>query len=174
MPRTASVQPLLVLLHQLRKLIERLDDDTYRVPAPGRTSGGVGGHVRHCLDHVSALLASTQTGVCAYDRRARGTEVEHSRAAAVAAIQSLSGELCGLGADALARPVDVETQVDEDGTTFVAPSSVCRELAFVMSHTVHHNAIIGQLLGARGVEPGARFGLAPSTPSDSAAATCAR
>ena len=50
------------------------------MPAPGRTTGGIGGHVRHCLDHVSALLASTRTGLCAYDRRQRGTDVETWRA----------------------------------------------------------------------------------------------
>jgi hypothetical protein len=46
----------------------------------------------------------------------------------------------------------------------VAASSVGREVAFVTSHTVHHNAILGQLLCAHGVHVPLRFGIAPSTP----------
>ena len=54
---SSPVAPLIELLHQMEALIERLDDFDYERPAPGRSSGGVGGHVRHCLDHVMALLA---------------------------------------------------------------------------------------------------------------------
>jgi hypothetical protein len=78
-----TLQPLVDLLHEMRTMIARLDDDDYAMPAPGRTTGGIGGHVRHCLDHVAALLASTRTGLCAYDRRQRGTDIESSRAAAI-------------------------------------------------------------------------------------------
>ena len=79
-----ALQPLVDLLHQMRTMIERLDDIDYAIPAPGRTTGGIGGHVRHCLDHVSALLGATQTGLCAYARRQRGTDVETCRTAASA------------------------------------------------------------------------------------------
>ena len=59
----APVQPLAGLLQQMRSMIERMDDDAYTMPAPGRSSGGVGGHVRHCLDHVGALVHATRTGL---------------------------------------------------------------------------------------------------------------
>jgi uncharacterized damage-inducible protein DinB len=52
-----------------------------------------------------------------------------------------------------------------------APSSVARELAFVISHTIHHNAQIALLahrLGSRRLPPG--FGVAPSTPAMAGAA----
>jgi hypothetical protein len=85
----------------------------------------------------------------------------------------------------LDRPVRVETQLDPSGTMIVSASSVGREVAFVTSHTVHHNAILRALLEqqlhVRGIELPLRFGLAPSTPSPGqtglerpAAAPCAR
>jgi hypothetical protein len=158
----------------MQVLIERLDDIDYARPAPGRSSGGVGGHVRHCLDHVMALLASTHTGVCAYERRARGTDVESCRLAALRAISTLTAALSDLGPELFDRTVSVETQIDYAGGMITTRSSVGREVAFVISHTTHHHAIVGQLLLARGINLGPRFGLAPATPSEHDSLACAR
>jgi hypothetical protein len=166
MAHAAPVQPLLELLDQMRTTIERLDEADYSRPAPGRSSGGVGGHVRHCLDHVSALLTATRTGLCAYDRRQRGTAVETCRVAAMSAIDDVTRELLFLGSETLEAEVYVETQIDPSGAMIITRSSVGRELAFVVSHTIHHNAIVAQMMQARGLTAAPRFGLAPATPPD--------
>jgi hypothetical protein len=163
-----TLQPLFDLLHQMRTMIERLDDIDYATPAPGRTRGGIGGHVRHCLDHVSALLAGTRTGLCAYDRRQRGTDVETSRAAAIDAITDVMIDLLHLDTAALDSEVFVETQLDPSGAMVITRSSVGREVAFLVSHTIHHNAIVGQMMRARGLDVAPRFGVAPATPPDAA------
>ena len=162
----ATLQPLFELLHEMRKMIERLDDISYAMPAPGRTTGGIGGHVRHCLDHVSALLAGVQTGLCPYDRRQRGTDIETSRDAAIAAITDVMLGLLELDAATLDLEVYVETQLDPSGAMVITRSSVCREIAFLVSHTIHHNAIVAQLMQARGLSVAPRFGLAPATPCE--------
>jgi hypothetical protein len=154
--------------------VQRLDDVDFAMPAPGRTTGGVGGHVRHCVDHVSALLAGARSGLCAYDRRQRGTAVETSRAAAIDAITDAMIGLLHLDAATLDSEVFVETQLDPAGATVVTRSTVCRELVFLISHTIHHNAIVAQMLHTRGVEVAPRFGLAPATPLDKGMALCAR
>jgi len=178
MPLPAPVTPLLTLLYQMGKTIERVDDHVYAAPAPGRTSGGVGGHVRHCLDHVSALLSATRTGVCEYDRRRRNTAVETSRGAACTRIAELTSALVCLDALVLDDPVLVESQLEPGGAMILTRSSVCRELAFVISHTIHHNAIVGQILQSHGVAVDSRYGVAPSTPDAGARrvepAACAR
>ena len=48
-------------------------------------------------------------------------------------------------------PVDVETQVDTSGAFLVTTSTVGRELMFVISHTIHHNALIARLLDERAI-----------------------
>jgi uncharacterized damage-inducible protein DinB len=53
-----------------------------------------------------------------------------------------------LAADA--EPVEVDT-------------SIGRELAYVLSHTIHHNAIIGAMVKTLGGALPQRFGYAPST-----------
>jgi hypothetical protein len=165
--RHQTLQPLVDLLHQMRTMIARMDDIDYAMPAPGRTTGGIGGHVRHCLDHVSALLAGTRTGLCAYDRRQRGTDVETSRTAAIDATTEAMIGVLQLDDATLESEVFVETQLEPSSGTVITHSSVGREVAFLVSHTIHHNAIVAQMLHARGIEIAPRFGLAPATPLDS-------
>jgi hypothetical protein len=166
MPNT-TLMPLLELLHQMRKMIERLDELDYAMPAPGRSTGGIGGHVRHCLDHISALLTGTCTGLCSYDRRQRGTAVETSRAAAIEAITDTMIRLLGLEATNLESEVFVETRLDPSGATVMTRSTVGREVVFLVSHTIHHNAIVAQMLRARGLDVSPRFGFAAATPTES-------
>ena len=174
MTLAAPVQPLAGLLQQMRSTIERMDDEAYAMPAPGRSSGGVGGHVRHCLDHVSALVTATRTGIVEYDRRHRGTDVERCRAAAIHQIGELAERLTALDGSVLDEPLLVETQIDPSGAMILTRSSVCREVAFVISHTIHHNAIVAQLLAGREMELDVRFGVAPATPVESQVPACAR
>ena len=174
MTLAAPVRPLAGLLQQMRSTIEQMDDETYSMPAPGRSSGGVGGHVRHCLDHVAALVTATRTGVVEYDRRRRGTDVEHCRMAAIHQIDELAELLAALDSSVLDEPLLVETQIDPSGAMILTRSSVCREVAFVISHTIHHNAIVAQLLAGRELELDARFGMAPATPVESQVTACAR
>jgi uncharacterized damage-inducible protein DinB len=161
------LQPIVDLLHEMQTLIERLDDVDYTMPAPGRSSSAIGGHVRHCLDHVNAVIAATHTGVCAYDRRVRGTDVEADRRAAVRAIAHVIAVVQCLDQTAFDREIDVESQLDRSGTTMTTRSTIGRELVYVMSHTIHHNAIVSMMLRSRGVATEPHFGLAPSTPDRS-------
>jgi hypothetical protein len=173
MTLAAPVQPLASLLQQMCSLIERMDDATYTMPAPGRASGGVGGHVRHCLDHVGALITATRSGIAEYDRRRRGTSVESCRAAAIQQIGELIERLVVLDASVMDEPLLVETQIDPAGAMILTRSSMCREVAFVISHTIHHNAIVAQLLAGRELALDARFGLAPATPGEPRVSACA-
>jgi uncharacterized damage-inducible protein DinB len=43
-------------------------------------------------------------------------------------------------------------------------STHARELAFVISHTIHHCALMAVLLAVQGIPVPYRFGYAPSTP----------
>ena len=52
---------------------------------------------------------------------------------------------------------------EEDGVPDWRPSSVGRELQFLVSHTVHHYALIRLLLEDHGIYAGEEFGVAPST-----------
>lgn len=158
-----AVGPLIGLLHQLFDLVVSLTDDEYTLKPVGVVESSVGGHVRHNLDHVEALLRGLRSGEVCYDRRDRGTEVERDRVAALAALLRLECELTAFPWPAVPAQLRLSALVAPDLPPVLTATTAARELAFVVSHTVHHNALIavlGKLLGAR---PPADFGRAPST-----------
>ncbi|MGE0812646.1 MAG: DinB family protein [Vicinamibacterales bacterium] len=129
------------------------------------TSGTIGAHVRHCLDHVEALERALVRGVCCYDDRVRGTATEDDPAVACARLAACRMRLSGLDAELLQTPLTLSAVIDDRGTTVRALTTVGRELAFVISHTIHHAALIAVLLEDFGRERPERFGLAPTTPA---------
>lgn len=158
------------LLEQLAGLVARLDDSHYRAARAREVSGSVGGHVRHCLDHVAALVRGVEDGHVDYDARVRGTAIETRRDAALHEIARLATSMQRLGAMAANTPVAVVLGGGADDGAPVAISTISRELAFVLSHTIHHFAIVALLLHDMGVRVPPRFGYAPSTPSPELAA----
>jgi len=158
------------LLQQLAALVECMDDAQYQSELAREVSGSVGGHVRHSLDHISALMMGIASGQVSYDARLRGTAVESRRDAALHEIGRLLRDLRQLHASSLDTPLDVVLSASARGTPAVARSTMARELEFVSSHTIHHFAIVALLLREMGVRVPPRFGYAPSTPSPELAA----
>jgi hypothetical protein len=158
-PLTAALNDV---LRQTAAVVESLADEDYIAPANGQASGAIGGHVRHCLDHVSALLVSVDAEID-YDLRKRGTPVERDRLRAVERIHELQRAIDRLANTPADRPVRVRVLVGPTGPVLTVPSSIGRELSFVLSHTIHHNAMIASAAAARGVATPKNFGYAPST-----------
>jgi len=167
-PRDTAAVPagqVACLLEQLAGVIAHLDDAHYRLERAREVSGSVGGHVRHCLDHVAALVSGLETGYIDYDARVRGTAIESRRETALAEIARLAARLESVARCSPDTPVWVDV-----GSADFAPSTLARELAFVSSHTIHHFALVALLLHDVGVRVPPRFGYAPSTPSPELAA----
>jgi uncharacterized damage-inducible protein DinB len=165
-PAVSPNEALAALLDQLTAVLLEIPHGVYvACPAPG-VSGSIGSQVRHLLDHVAAFLAATATPSArlSYDHRERGTVVEVDSRAALLKILRLKVGLEALGASRLDQPVEVAASLSRDGKAVVGWSTGARELAFVVSHTIHHQAIIALLLVLQGIVPPANFGVAPSTP----------
>lgn len=151
-----------VVFEQIVSCVARVTPEQYRdLRVPG-LGGTIGTHVRHCLDHLSLLLERHDGQRLDYDHRDRGTAIELDPAAAVSAITAALDDL----AVARTRPdrdVVLRVMVAGDGAAVTARSSLVRELAFVLSHTIHHAAMIRVLLEHAGAPVPEGFGLAPST-----------
>jgi hypothetical protein len=162
--RLESVDGNCVVLEQAIALLLRMDDATYAEggAAPGVSPVGV--HFRHILDHYRALLTGLATGDIDYDARDRNVPVERDRALALAAAEGYRRDLGRLPAELAGRPlrVHLRSMADHDGSDW-SGSTVKRELQFLVSHTVHHYALIKDLLRRAGFDPGQGFGVAPST-----------
>jgi uncharacterized damage-inducible protein DinB len=158
-----AVRALQAHLRSLRNVIERLDEASFRA-APSRMSGSIGGHVRHCLDHTDALLGAIDRREMTYDCRRRGTAIETDRLTAMIEIDRLCVELDDVLERVLAEPIGLRSLTERGGLPVRVASTVGREVAFVIQHTVHHCAILAILLEQIGVSVPQGFGYAPSTP----------
>jgi hypothetical protein len=159
------------LLQQTATVVSQLAPEEYTDSDVPGISGSIGGHVRHCLDHVRALELGIERGLVDYDARRRDVTLEREREAAVLALMAAASRLATLPGHALGRIIAVRSLVSTDGPVVEAVSSVGRELAFVVSHTVHHNAQIALLAHRIGSSRlPRRFGVAPSTPAAAGAA----
>ena len=173
-PEPGAVRPLVGLLHQLFDLIGALTDEQYARAPVGVVESSIGGHVRHNLDHIEALLRGLRTGAVSYDHRDRGTAVERDRGAALDKILRLERELTAFPWADAPPAVALSALVAPDLPPVVAATSAERELAFVVSHTIHHNALIRVMAKLIGAAVAAEFGYAPSTIADKRRPACVR
>ena len=159
------IRQLQDVLRQGIDLIERLDDDEYGRTSEPLASASVGAHVRHVLDFISPIFSAMDTGRMDYDQRDRDQRAEVDREVALARLRSVSARLDGLqdvdSGTGLEVRLDAPPGTSDDSGW--STSTLGRELAFLLSHTVHHYALMGLLLRYRGIDPGREFGVAPST-----------
>jgi uncharacterized damage-inducible protein DinB len=153
-------------LDQLADAVQLVTPDEYS-RRDLKASGSIGAHVRHCLDHVTAFERGIATGELCYDHRERDTVVERDPMLGVSRLRRTVLRLGGIGDYLLDRPMLLTATIADEGTTVRVATSVGRELAFVVSHTIHHNALVAVLMERMRLEVPARFGVAPTTPQDS-------
>lgn len=156
---------LAAVLADLAAVVDSLSDAQFADSAIPGISGSVGGHVRHCLDHVRALERSLDSGVVDYDARERDTLVEFDRTLAWSLLLSARRRVAALPEAILARPVVVRTRMHAGTAPVEVLSSLAREVSFVIAHTIHHCATIAVLAGVAPDRLPDRFGFAPSTPT---------
>lgn len=163
-------------LRHARDLVDRLPDDAYRRGGEALFRSGVGPHLRHCLDHYVNFVDGLAAGRIDYDARARDVAIESDRSRAIALIDGLVARLAEVSASDGDRVVAVKMDCGDDGDTDMwwTQSTIRRELQFLLSHTVHHYALIKMILRAQDIATAPDFGVAPSTLRHEAALKCAR
>lgn len=130
-------------------------------PGDGRFAT-VAPHFRHCVDFYDCFLRGLDAHRIDYDERERSPDVEANPTATAAALGRIRERLAALTDDLLEETLDVRGDVDGEDTPW-SRSTVGRELLFLLSHTVHHHALIALLLERQGSAAPPEFGVAPST-----------
>ncbi|ABI55591.1 DinB family protein [Alkalilimnicola ehrlichii MLHE-1] len=152
-------------LRQLANLVGDLDTARYRACSGPYGGNGIGRQVRHILEHVQSLLAGAW-GAMDYDSRARDQALEQDPEQALRALAELDDRLAReIGPLPPDTPVQVACVCDTSAgpQRTWTPSSLQRELMFLLSHTVHHMALIAMLAEQAGLRTDEAFGVAPST-----------
>ena len=153
----------IIYLKQGLDLLRTLDDQAYTSAQPPYHESCIGDHLRHCLEHYVSFLDGLDARRIDYDARARDVRIATSRPFAAQTIQDLIARLHAIPRDD--KPLRVKMDCDKDAEHAApwSPSSVERELQYLMAHTIHHYALIAVLLRLQGYTPHEDFGVAPST-----------
>ncbi len=149
-------------LQQGIELLEKHQNSSYANSNPSTFGSSIGAHMRHVLDHYGSFLNGVSEGVIDYDDRVRDTLVESNVMAAISRIREIIGGLRDLE-EMADLPVGVMVSASAKDEEEKSNSSFGRELQFLVSHTVHHYALIAIASRMQGVMPKSTFGVAPST-----------
>jgi len=147
------------LLHALNAGIEQiiqLPEEVYLARAGGPEGDTYGGHWRHALSMCQVFLEEYPSSMICYGNRKRDLEVENQRVAGITKGQAVWDAL-------FAMPLKEKwlTVRGERGEVFA--TSIGRELEYLYTHTIHHEAIMRIILQQHGIAHHPHFGIAPST-----------
>jgi uncharacterized damage-inducible protein DinB len=152
-----SIRDNVAALRQGAELLGGLSAERYARRTAACFNSSAGGHVRHVIEHYLSFLQGAETGEIDYEARPRDALVETDPAYARAQMESIGERLAALTEDRELK-VRAECAPEHWGT-----SSLLRELEFLLSHTIHHYALIGVICQLGGQVLPKDFGMAPST-----------
>ena len=142
--------------------MSEINDDVYRQRIEEVYDGTLGGHVRHNLDHYLNFLDGFSHGRIDYEARKREQLIESSSAYAIDVIEGIVDRLEKIAEEEADKTILVKMESDNESVRW-AESSALRELEFLLSHTIHHYALLSVMVRLSGIDLDPDFGVAPST-----------
>ncbi|MGL1885604.1 MAG: hypothetical protein OCD76_03725 [Reichenbachiella sp.] len=150
-------------LTELKCLLDVMSHDTYVKSKEVLSGSTVGQHVRHILEFYNCLSAAIESGEVNYDARQRNCKIEESLDVSREVIYGIIDFLQVVKADRLMKLIANYGDSSEQPLTI--STTLERELAYLLDHTVHHLAIVK--IGLRDEKEmnllGENFGVASST-----------
>jgi uncharacterized damage-inducible protein DinB len=127
-------------LEQLHDLLQKIPAEAYTGKPEVLYGASVGQHIRHILEFYLLMISGSIEGVISYDKRQRDLRIENDTKYAISIINKIIKSL-----DLLSEkdPVLFEGDftADSSGINSIV-SSVGRELAYCIEHSIHHQALI--------------------------------
>ena len=127
-------------LIQLQDLVQALSIEQYNKESDILSGATIGQHIRHILEFYLLLVSGSFTGTISYDKRERDMRIETDPNFATNVIERV---LSGINTLEETQTVKFEADYSSSGSSqIVISSSVGRELAYCIEHSIHHQAII--------------------------------
>jgi uncharacterized damage-inducible protein DinB len=149
-------------LMELKMLLQQLSQAQYSTPLSLLSNASIGQHVRHILEFYQCVLDAT-SGIVNYDARERNRIIEGDSVYTVILIDWLVAKL-ETALDDRQLVLEGSYSVSESDTVRIT-TSMYRELAYCLEHSIHHQALLK--IGLREMDlvnlVGATFGVAPAT-----------
>lgn len=118
--------------------------------------------MRHIIERISCVLDGLSRNMVDYDSRARDQLLEANPESADSALTGIQDALAALEMNQRV-PVQVRESVHQDNPAVAVASTLERELMSLVSHTIHHLALIALLARSAGYPLRDDIGKAPST-----------
>ena len=157
--KTVAIENLM----QLKELLQVISKDDYNQKPDVLFGASIGQHVRHILEFYYLLISGSFEGKISYDKRKRDTSLETIPQSALDKINKLIDDINFIDNDEIIRFEADYSKTGQNNKLIV--SSVGRELAYCIEHSIHHQAIIKAGLIALGLKSiiSEDFGVAYST-----------
>ena len=150
-------------LREIKSLLIKVQNDLYISPQGILNGATIGQHFRHILEFYICLENGIKDGVVSFDERERNVLIETDVEYAIERINKLIEFVKLIDADGLIT-LKANYAISSEESTLIQ-SSIYRELAYTLDHTIHHLAIVkialSNDLDKLGI--GENFGVAPST-----------
>jgi uncharacterized damage-inducible protein DinB len=159
-PIRTAIASNVAVLAQGATLLAQLTPESYAQRIPLCYNASVGGHIRHIIEHYQAFLRGLEDNEIDYEKRVRDPMVENDPVFAGALLESIAQQLETVALTLSNRTLHYCAETTEG---IASATSVLRELEFLLSHTIHHYALVAVMARLQGVEPEREFGIAPST-----------
>ena len=154
----AIIQQNKSLIDQAIGLISNINSSLYKQCCEEVFSSSIGQHIRHCIEHYDELfVAHAGRHPVRYHARPRDMDVEIDSTVAVSRLRFIYNQLNRIGDE------NTSLEVSDGGVAKPSESSLSRELEFLVSHTVHHFALITVIANKLNIEVPENFGVAPTT-----------
>lgn len=124
------------VLDQLGAVVAGMPDGPYSQPISCLQGNSLGKHVRHIVEFFECLLEGLPTGIVNYDLRKRNLRIETETRYTLSLIASIQKQIASIQDGPLLLQADLGSGIQPFQT------SVFRELAFAMDHSIHHLALI--------------------------------
>jgi uncharacterized damage-inducible protein DinB len=149
-------------LNQLSTLLQSISEEDYSKQTEVLSGSTIGQHFRHIIEFYLVLVDSKNNTIN-YDNRKRNTKIENSTELALKSIKQIETKLEKLNEE---ETIFLEADFTEDGSRkSKIKSSMAREMAYCLEHSIHHQALIKAGLVSLNIKNlvNDKFGVAYST-----------
>lgn len=128
------------------------------------SSSSIGAYVRHILDRFHCFFSGLQDASIDYDASKRDKEIEQNIEAAMFAVVTVARRIEQLGDNpSIGNLICVRETVHPLSPAVEISSTIEREMMALITHSIHHLAIIALIARSFGYQMGEDFGKASST-----------
>lgn len=154
------IRDSIIVLEDGLRLVSELSDFQFQSEYPF-SSSGIGPHCRHIYDHYTCFLQGIKSHTVSYESRDRDVSLERHVSVVTSKFRELIDDLAQLSERDSNSVYSLE--IVHDDSSYCISTTIGRELQFLLSHTLHHFAMIRMMVVSLGVPVSKEFGMAPST-----------